>query len=300
MIRTLTDNKATAFIFSFALLIGYQVILDTVSLASILKTVLLFAEGLLLNYLCSKYKIIGQKNNLVLIVFCLLSVVVIPDLSFNDLVYGLVWLAGFLFAFESSENPSQTDNYLIYFGILLGFSQTVNPISILLFIPVYLLFIQTSTRNIRSLILGFLYFSMVIFAYVCILYVIELEGEILSLIPKLTFEYSAFDDILIKLLFPFVIVSIIVHLLSLNTYKFRFPNKSKILNFTLLIQLSIAIVLIVLTSQSDLLIYALMASAILLSFGFTYKSESIFVNAAFASLLCIALASLYLHKILIL
>lgn len=66
------------------------------------------------------------------------------------------------------------------------------------------------------------------------------------------------------------------------------------------IQASIAVALIILTADMNLMIYVIMSSTILLSFAFAYKKTSIFVNAAFGSLLTIAFMALYLYRILIL
>ncbi len=142
--------------------------------------------------------------------------------------------------------------------------------------------------------------AMVLFSYVGILYVMELEYKIPNLLPTLSVDYSVFDTILIKLFVPSIVIGLIIHLFSINNYAFRYPNKTKILNFTMLIQLIMSLLLIFITAQLSLLIYAVMASTILLSYGFVYKQKNTFVNAVFVSILCIALCSLYLHRILIL
>ena len=298
MIKIFTENFVSAFATSVSVFLGYWILIDFGNLSTLFNISLLLSEGLLLNYLCFRYGILGQKTNIVLVLFSILSVLIIPELSFGDLIYGMVWLGAFYLAFESRDNPQRSTNYMIYFGVLLGVAQAFSSSSILLFIPVFILFAQTGTREGRSFLLSFLYFGMVVTAYVGGLYVIELYEKIPVLVPTLTFDYTAFNTILIKLFLPFLILSILVHILSLNNYTFRFPNKSKVLNFTMLLQLGMALLLILITAQVDLFIYAIMASTVLLSFAFVYKRTNVFANAAFASLLCIAVASLYLYHIL--
>jgi hypothetical protein len=232
--------------------------------------------------------------------YTILVVLILPELSFADLIYGLVWLGSFFLAFEGRENSERSTSYAIYVGVLLGVAQAFSSISIFLFIPIFILFIQTGTGSARSFMLMGLYFIMVLVAYVGIVYVMELEHRVALLLPDVAFDYSVFNTILNKLLLPFVVVSLVVHFLSLNTYQFRYPNKSKILNLTILIQLVSAVLLMILTAEANLFIYAIMASSLLLSFGFGYSRGKVFVSAAFASLICIAVMSLYLYKILIL
>jgi len=300
VIRLITEKIGSALSISVLMFAVFCIILGYQDSTSLFKVSILFLEGLLLNFLCFRYSIIGQKNNAVLVIFTILSVLVLPEISVKDLLYGLVCLGAFFLAFESREQPKYTRNYLIYFGLLLGVSQLTNSISVLLLIPAFLLFIQTGTRDIRGFLLSIFYFVIIVIAFSCILYVVDLPDKISSLIPNLTFDYLSFDTILYKLFLPFLLLSILIHFLSLNTYRFRFPNKSKILNFTMLIQLLIVLALIVITADNNLIIYAVMMASVLLSFAFVYKRDNIFANSAFLSLFCIALASLYLYQILIL
>ena len=261
---------------------------------------LLFLQGLIFDYLCYRFRILGQKSNMPLVLFSAISILVLSNLGLGIIIYGFVWLAAFFLAFESGEDNSQSNNYIIYIGIILGIAQTINNISILLMLPVFVLFLQTGARSSRGFIQSIIYFFMVIFSYIGVLFVMEIEDKIYNLIPELTFDYSAFDTILIKLFIPFLIASLVVHFLQLNSYQFRYPNKSKILNYTLLIQLVLAVVLVLITAQAGLIIYFVLPCALLLSFAFVYKSKSTFANAAFASLIVIALASLWLYQYLIL
>ena len=299
MIKLISQKAAIAALVSILILIGYNLILG-INSTLIFYSALLFLEGLFLNYICFRFKILGQKSSVPIVLFTICSVLIMPSLSVADIIYGAVWLGSAFLAFEARDNEIQNTNYMILLGILLGVAQTINNISIVLTLPIFILFIQTGSRSTRGFILSLIYMAMVLFSYVGILYVMELEYKIPTLLPTLSVDYSVFDTILIKLFVPSIVIGLIIHLFSINNYAFRYPNKTKILNFTMLIQLIMSLLLIFITAQLSLLIYAVMASTILLSYGFVYKQKNTFVNAVFVSILCIALCSLYLHRILIL
>ncbi|MEJ6785990.1 MAG: hypothetical protein ACKVLH_07970 [Bacteroidia bacterium] len=299
MIKLISQKAAIAALVSILILIGYNLILG-INSTLIFYSALLFLEGLFLNYICFRFKILGQKSSVPIVLFTICSVLIMPSLSVADIIYGAVWLGSAFLAFEARDNEIQNINYMILLGILLGAAQTINNISIVLTLPIFILFIQTGSRSTRGFILSLIYMAMVLFSYVGILYVMELEYKIPTLLPTLSVDYSVFDTILIKLFVPSIVIGLIIHLFSINNYAFRYPNKTKILNFTMLIQLIMSLLLIFITAQLSLLIYAVMASTILLSYGFVYKQKNTFVNAVFVSILCIALCSLYLHRILIL
>ena len=299
MIKLISQKAAIAALVSILILIGYNLILG-INSTLIFYSALLFLEGLFLNYICFRFKILGQKSSVPIVLFTICSVLIMPSLSVADIIYGAVWLGSAFLAFEARDNEIQNINYMILLGILLGAAQTINNISIVLTLPIFILFIQTGSRSTRGFILSLIYMAMVLFSYVGILYVMELEYKIPTLLPTLSVDHSVFDTILIKLFVPSIVIGLIIHLFSINNYAFRYPNKTKILNFTMLIQLVMSLLLIAITAQLSLLIYAVMASTILLSYGFVYKQKNTFVNAVFVSILCIALCSLYLHRILIL
>jgi len=299
LIKLISQKAAIAALVSILILIGYNLILG-INSTLIFYSALLFLEGLFLNYICFRFKILGQKSSVPIVLFTICSVLIMPSLSVADIIYGAVWLGSAFLAFEARDNEIQNINYMILLGILLGAAQTINNISIVLTLPIFILFIQTGSRSTRGFILSLIYMAMVLFSYVGILYVMELEYKIPTLLPTLSVDHSVFDTILIKLFVPSIVIGLIIHLFSINNYAFRYPNKTKILNFTMLIQLIMSILLIFITAQLSLLIYAVMASTILLSYGFVYKQKNTFVNAVFVSILCIALCSLYLHRILIL
>ena len=299
MIKLISQKAAIAALVSILILIGYNLILG-INSTLIFYSALLFLEGLFLNYICFRFKILGQKSSVPIVLFTICSVLIMPSLSVADIIYGAVWLGSAFLAFEARDNEIQNTNYMILLGILLGVAQTINNISIVLTLPIFILFIQTGSRSTRGFILSLIYMAMVLFSYVGILYVMELEYKIPELLPTLSLDYSVFDTILIKLFVPSIVIGLIIHLFSINNYAFRYPNKTKIFNFTMIIQLVMSLLLIFITAQLSLLIYAVMASTVLLSYGFVYKQKNTFVNAAFVSILCIALCSLYLHRILIL
>ncbi|MBT8326762.1 MAG: hypothetical protein KJP21_03500, partial [Bacteroidia bacterium] len=285
MIDILTKNRAGAIILSLLILGASQFIIGDFSTRAIAYLLLLFTQGLIFDYLCFRFKILGQKSNMPLVLFSAVSVLVLPNLGLGIIIYGFVWLAAFFLAFESGEDNSKSNNYIIYIGIILGIAQTINNISILLMLPVFVLFLQTGARNSKGFVQSIIYFFMIILSFAGVLYVMEIEDKIYDLIPKLTFDYTVFDTILNKLFVPFLIASLSFHFLNLNSYRFRYPNKSKILNYTLLMQLIIAILLVLFTAQTGLIIYFVYPSALLLSFTFVYKNKSVFANAAFASII---------------
>lgn len=300
MIHYLTHKIFTSFIVACLTLFGFYVIIGDYSYMSTAKVFLLLIEGLVLDYFCYKNGILGQKSHLPLVVFSVLSVLLMPALAFGDLVYGAICLSAFFLAFEAGSNPEKSSTLMMLFGILLGIAQAVSNISILLMFPFFVLFVRTGIREARNFVLSIVYFLMVVFSYLGLLFVMELSPQMESVVPSLSLDYSVFNIILVKLFVPFIILCIVVHFLGINSYQFRFPNKSKILNYTMLIQAAIAVALIILTAELNLMIYVLMSSTILLSFAFGYKKTSVFANAAFASLVTIAFMALYLYKILIL
>lgn len=300
MIKLLTEKKSSALLVAAVILTYYGFVVGDNNMGTISKLILLLVEGLLLNYLCFRFGILGMRTNLPLVIFCTLGVLVVPQISLGDLIYGAVFLGAFFLAFESSEHQELSGAYMIYFGVLLGVAQSVNAISILLMPPVFVLFMQAGRRRPRHFILSVIYFLMVSAAYAGLLFVMELEHKIVQLIPVLTFDYSVFNSILFKLTVPFIVGSLIVHFLSLGRYSFRYPNKSKIVNYTMLFQLILSVFLVLLTAELDILVYTIMAASVLLSFAFGYGQQNFFVNASFVAIICICLVSLYFFEILIL
>lgn len=300
MIRLLTEKIGPALALSIVVLVGYVFVLADYSWVHIAMLLMLLAEGLVLDYLCYRFGIVGRSTHLPLVLFTLLAALLVPDLGVGTLVYGAIFLSGFYFAFESIKQPKQASSFVIYIGILLAIAQVLDSNSILLLASVLLLFIQAGNRKLRHYLLGLFYFLMVLFSYSSLLFVMELDHKIWELVPSLSFDYSVLNRVIMKLVIPFLTVSLIVHILLLGTYKFRYPNTTKIINFTFLTQLIVSFILVLLAAQPDILAYGLMPAAILLSFAFSYKDKSVFANAAFASLVVICMMSLYLHQIIML
>jgi hypothetical protein len=300
LIHFFTYRAYSSFLLACLILFGFQFIIGDFSTVSLSKLLVLLLEGVLLDYFCFKFGILNQKSHLPLVLFAVLSVLIMPELSLGDLIYGAVCLSAFFLAFESGNNPDQATTLLVVFGVLLGVAQAISNISVFLMLPFFVLFLQTGTRDMRSFILSALYFFMVVLSYLGLLFVMELTPQIHSLVPSLSLDYNVFNTILIKLFLPFLVMCIVVHFYKINNYPFRHPNKSKIVNYTMFLQACIALILILLTAEMNLMIYALMCCTILLSFGFTYNKTSVFVNAAFVSLITIAFMALYLYRILIL
>ena len=102
-----------------AILTGFGLIIDDGSITMITKLALLLAEGLLLNYLCFRFGILGINTNLPLVLFCTLTALVLPQLSMGGIIYGAVFLGALFLAFESKEHPKLSSSYMIYFGLFL-------------------------------------------------------------------------------------------------------------------------------------------------------------------------------------
>lgn len=298
MINALTKSAVSATIFSLCLLIGYIYILEISNMQQIVLIGLLFVQGLILNALCARYSILEAKSQLPLILFLVLAVLMLPNLAMRDLVLGFVWLAAFFLAFESRDDEQLSKNYIIFFGILLGVAQTIEHASVLLFLPVIILFIQSGKRSAKSFLMSFLYFIMVVLCYIGILFVMEIFDKIYDLIPELTFDYSVFNSIVIRLFFPLLLLNLGTHFVKVNSYAFRYPNKTIILNYKLALQLVVAFLLVITTAQLESLIYFVHPAAVLLSFAYAYNAQKTFVNAAFASVICLAIASLVAYKVL--
>ncbi len=300
MIKLLTEKIGVAILLAVAILTGFGLIMDDSSVTAIAKLVLLLLEGLLLNYLCLRFGILSIKTNLPLVLFCALTALVVPQLTIGSIVYGAIFIGALFLALESREYPKRSISYMIYLGLFLGIAQAFSNTSILIMLPVFILFAQVGTPRSRHFILSFTYFSMVIISTSGLLFVMDLEHMIWELIPSLSFNYSVLNTIVIKLTIPIILISLAIHILSLNNYRFRYPNKSIVFNYTMLLQLACSILLVTLTAELDILMYAIMTASILLSFVFGYKQDNTFINSAFASLISMCMMSLFFYKVLIL
>ena len=178
MIYSVSRNNAIAIAFSVLLLGVFLFLQGEFNLNLVIKYGLILCSGILMNALCSRFDILGKKTSLPLVIFCLLSVFLIPNLSYADLVYCAVWLVVFFLAFNRGESQSKSINYMIYLGITLGIAQTVENTSVLLLVPTFILFSQTGPINARAYVTCFLYFFMVLLGYSGILYVMELDENL--------------------------------------------------------------------------------------------------------------------------
>jgi len=276
----------------------YLTFFDRLELSIVFKMFILLAEGFVLNYLCYRYKLIGVSTNLLSPVFVLLSALIVPELSYLHLIYGLIYLGAFFLAYESREHSKRSSSYLIYIGVLIGIAQILSNFSVFLLVPIYVLFIQSGPRRVRDFLLSVLYFFMIIVCYLGVLFIIDLSEKSTELIPVFTFSLEQVLASWSLILIPYVLVLATVHFLMLNTYPFRYPNKSKITNYTMLLQAVLGMLLVSFSGEVSFLIYPLMAIAVILSMAFRYKESSVFVNAAFLSMILLSVSSVYLYSIL--
>ena len=120
------------------------------------------------------------------------------------------------------------------------------------------------------------------------------------MIPKFASINSPSEIVLLKITSPIILLTVLFHLLMLNSYSFRFPNLSKNINYTFLAQVILSIITALVSSNQGVIIHAVMALAVLLSFTFVYLKKSVFANALFTALLIIITTSLYICRIIFL
>lgn len=262
--------------------------------------ILLYLEGIILNYLCFRFKIIGRKTALPTILFSVFSALFIIDLSPNHIIYGAIFLSTFYLALRAREIPNYSNIYLIYVGLIIGGSQSFMNHSIFLFIPILFLFIQIGIVNARGFLMALINLGMTIVSAAGIYFLIDSPEHIIGMIPNLSSDRPINSLALTKITSPIIIFTFAFHILKLNSYSFRFPNLSKNINYTFLVQVLLGFVIAFITKDQNLTIYALMALAILLSFTFVYLQKSVFANALFTSLIATVIASLYICQIIFL
>jgi hypothetical protein len=120
------------------------------------------------------------------------------------------------------------------------------------------------------------------------------------MIPDLYSDKPTNSLTLIKINSPIIIFIFAFHILKLSSYSFRFPNLSKNINNTFLVQVFFGLIIVFTSSNYDLTVYAFMALAVLLSFAFVYLQQSVFANALFTALISVIIASLYICQIIFL
>jgi hypothetical protein len=300
LIKLLTQKNSIGLIFSGLIYLSYAYILSDFTGQKLGIMILLYLESVILNYLCFRFGILGQNTALPTLLFSVFSALFIMDLSIDHIGYGAIFLSAFYFIFRAKEIPNFSKTYLIYMGLIIGTSQAFINHSIFLFIPILFLFIQVGIVNTRGFLMALTNLGMTIASAIGLYYLINSPERILEMIPDLSSDIPTNSQALFKITSPIVIFSIIFHISKLNSYSFRFPNLSKNINYTFLVQVLLGFVIAFITKDQNLMIYALMALAILLSFTFVYLQKSVFANALFTSLIATVIASLYICQIIFL
>ena len=278
----------------------YAYILSDLSVQKIGLIFLLYLEGLILNFLCFRFKILNKKTALPSVLFSLFSAFFIVNLSLEITIYGAIFLSAFYLSFRAKEIPNYAKIHLIYLGFILGISQAFYNQSILFFIPIIILFIQVGIFNVRGLLMSLVNLGMVIVSAIGIFFLLDNPDKVTAMIPNLSSTSHPSRIVLLKITSPIILFSILFHLLKLNSYSFRFPNLSKNINYIFLAQLVLGLMTALIFSNQDLIIYASMALSILLSFTFVYLEKNIFTNALFFALIVVISTSLYVCRIIFL
>jgi hypothetical protein len=300
LIKAISKSFALSLVISLVVLVVFLVLWQDFSGLTIAKTMSIVFFGILLNRLCYRFGILGKESHLPLLLFTLLSVIIIPTLTIKGMVYILIWLIILFLAFERGDDKTKSLNSMIYLGIVLGVAQTIENTSVLLLLPTYFLFSQTGTFRSREVLISTFYFLLVITGFLGILYVMELEDKMINIVPAINLDYGVLNTIVIRVFIPYVAVLLLVHFLNLGSYRFRYPNKMRFLNQSMLWQLLLGVLIVFVTSLELYLSYILLPAAVLLSYAFTYKRKMIVVDAGFVVLMLLAICSLWMQKFLIL
>ena len=300
MIKLLTQKNSIGLTLSGLIYAYYVYILPDLSAQKIGLIILLYLEGVILNYFCYRFAILGRKTALPTLLFSLFSALFVVDLSLETPIYGAIFLSALYLSFRAKEIPNCAINHLIYMGFIMGVSQAFYNQSILFFGSVLILFIQVGIVSLRGFIMSLANLGMVIASAIGLYIFMDSPERIIAMIPKFTSSNSPSEIVLLKITSPIILLTILFHLLMLSSYSFRFPNLSKNINYTFLAQLILGIITVLVSSNQGVIIYAVMALAILLSFTFVYLKKSVFANALFTALLIIILTSLYICRIIFL
>lgn len=300
MIKLLTHKNGIGLTLSGLVYIGYAYILPDLSAQKIGLMVLLYLEGIILNFLCFRFGILGQKTALPTLLFSVFSALFIIDLSLEITIYGAIFLSAFYLSFRAKEVTNYAKIHLIYLGFILGISQAFHNQSILFFIPILILFIQVGIVSTRGFLMALINLGMVIASAIGLYFLMDMPEKITEMTPNFFSINHPSRIVLLKITSPIILFSILFHLLKMNSYSFRFPNLSKNINYTFLAQLVLGLMTALIFSNLDLTIYALMALAVLLSFTFVYLEKSVFTNALFFALIVVITTSLYVCRIIFL
>lgn len=299
MIRLISHKNITGIFFSLLLFAFYGCIISYSTSVPWLLLLGLFAEGICLNYLCYRYGILGKNTALPLVLFSVLVGLIILDLSVEHIEYGFLFLLAMYSVYESKDHPKKQE-YLIFLGIGIGITQAFAHQSFLLILPVIALFFQEGTLSRNGFTLFIMYFLMTIASIAGIIFILGDVENLFILLPQIVTHHIGITNPMLLLILPILGISIIYHLIHLNQYKFRFPNLSKNINYTFLVQFVLGSVLVFIYPNQFLLSYSIMAIVIILSFAFAYQEDSVFANALFTSIIISTLGWLIISQILFL
>ncbi|MBR9861280.1 hypothetical protein GYB22_11140 [bacterium] len=289
MIKTLSNNYFSALLFSLVILSIHVLGAIPESTKEWALLGMLFSQMIILDILCQKYRILGIKSHLPLIVCSLLSIIIIPYLGTALILMGYLWLLAIYLSFGSREGNISSVHAMIYIGTMLGVAQTINHWSVFLFLPFFIMFWQNTVQSPQHFIISLIYFAMVLAIYTGVTFVMEIIDKAWSLIPEPTFDYSLLNTPLIKVFLPFVVLMLVLHILSMGNYKFRYPNRSIIINYMLLSQLVIGAVLILITADPGFFALIILPMAALLSVGFAFNQGRLIVEVGFAVFMLISI-----------
>ena len=300
MIKLLTQKNSIGLILSGLIYLSYAIVLGDFTAQKWGLMILLYLESVILNYLCFRFGIIGRKTALPTILFSVFSALFVIDLSPDHIIYGAIFLSTFYLALRAREIPNYSNIYLIYVGLIIGGSQAFMNHSIFLFIPTLFLFVQIGIVNARGFLMALINLGMTIVSTAGIYFLIDSPEHIVGMIPDSSSDRPINSIALIKITSPIIIFTFAFHILKLNSYSFRFPNLSKNINYTFLVQALLGLTVTLISSNYNLMIYAFMALAVLISFVLVYLQRSVFTNALFTALITVIIASLYMCQIIFL
>ena len=301
MIAYLSKRRFLTYFFSLlvlAVLVVGQAVWDS---NTIIRFALAFVLGLGLNLFCSRFRIIGARSFIPVLIFSLLLCMVAPVLSFKALAVGAVWVYAIYLAFQSWEDTDLSGRNMAIVGICIGVAQLFDPHAIFLVLPIFVLFYQNAVLQARWYFLSIIYMLMVIFCYVAVLYYLRDMQLAWELVPHLEFDVDLFNRVEVRMLLPLTLLLLIFHFLRLGSYQFRYPNRSMKINRLLGLQLLFSFVVLMLGSPDSWLILICLQTAILLAVAFVFNQGSLAVNVFFLvyGLYCLSIALLFGNKVLV-
>ena len=106
MIKLLTQKNSIGLTLSGLIYAYYVYILPDLSAQKIGLIILLYLEGVILNYFCYRFAILGRKTTLPTLLFSLFSALFIVDISLEITIYGAIFLSAFYLSFRAKEIPN--------------------------------------------------------------------------------------------------------------------------------------------------------------------------------------------------